>query len=145
MKVYKTIYRPILTHGCESWVLTEQEKSKIRATETKYLRRVKGITRREKIRNVVIREELEIESIEEYIEKKQLAWWGHLQRMKNGTQVKRIWESKAQGKRKVGRPIQTWDNVVGNILKKRRKTWPEAKDLAQERKEWKKFINNNYY
>lgn len=140
MKVYKTIYRPVLTYGCETWTMTGQEKDKIGAVEMKYLRRVKGVTRRDRIRNEVIRGELETESVGEYIEQKQLAWWGHLQRMSNATQVKKIWESKTQGKRKRGRPKQTWDSVVGREISKRGKTWTEARGIAQDRKEWKRFI-----
>ena len=51
MKIYKAIYRPILTYGSESWVLTERDVSKIRAAEMKYLHGVRGITKLDRIRN----------------------------------------------------------------------------------------------
>ncbi|CAH1958169.1 unnamed protein product [Acanthoscelides obtectus] len=41
----------------------------------KYLRRVKEVTKMDKIRNESIRTELETESILEHIEMKQLRWW----------------------------------------------------------------------
>jgi hypothetical protein len=140
MKVYRVIYRPILTYGCEAWVLTEQEKKRIGAMEMKYLRRVEGVTKRDRIRNSRIREEIGIESIEDFIEKRQLGWWGHLQRMNDMVPVKRIWETRMHGKRKRGRPRETWDKVISKILKKRGKTWVEAKSMAQDRNEWKKFV-----
>lgn len=121
MNVYKTIFRPILTYGCESWVLSQQQKSKIQANEMKYLRRVKGVTRQDRIRNDDIREELEIQSIGEFIEQRQMSWWGHLQRMKDSIPVKRIWETKMHGKRKKGRPKKSWDSTVNDILQKKRK------------------------
>ncbi|CAH1999212.1 unnamed protein product [Acanthoscelides obtectus] len=40
----------------------------------KYLRRVEGVTKMDKIRNETIRTELESESILEHIEMKQLRW-----------------------------------------------------------------------
>jgi len=61
--VYKSIFCPILTYGCESWVLTKNINSKIQAAEMKYLRRIKGITRRGRVRNEMVRKELKVESI----------------------------------------------------------------------------------
>ncbi|CAH1976651.1 unnamed protein product [Acanthoscelides obtectus] len=72
--VYNTIYRSILTYRCESWVLAQQQKSKLQAVEMKYLRRVKGVTKMDKIRNETIKTELQTESILEHIEMKQLRW-----------------------------------------------------------------------
>lgn len=143
MKVYKAICRPILTYGCESWVLTQQDKSKIRATEMKYLRRVKGVTKLDRIRSDQIRKELNIESVEKFIEKRQMGWWGHLQRLKKTTQVKRIWEAKTTGKKKRGRPALMWNDALGRILKRKGKTWAEAKKLAENRQEWNKFIRTD--
>lgn len=63
LKVYRMIYCPILTNGCERWVLTKSLKSKLQAVEMKYLFKVKAVTRRDKIRNETIREELNVELI----------------------------------------------------------------------------------
>ena len=120
--------------------VSEQQRSKIQASEMKYLRRVKGVTRQDRIRNDDIREELEIQSIGEFIEQRQMSWWGHLQRMKDSIPVKRIWETKMHGKRKKGRPKKSWDSTVNDILQKKGKTWTEAKKLAQNRQEWTKFV-----
>src|SRR5699024_3306636 len=128
--VFKTIYRPILTFGCESWVLTKAQKSKIQATEMKFLRRIKGVTRLDKIRNQKIREDLEVKPTLAYIENRQLSWWGHLQRMNSGRPVKQVWEAKPQRNKQRGRPRQTWDKAVGEIMQKRGKTWTEARILA---------------
>src|SRR3978361_662388 len=80
MSVYRTIYCPILTYGCESWVMTNTMKSKIQAAEMKYLRRVKGITRRDRIRNELVRDELKVEPILKTVERRQLGWVGDLSR-----------------------------------------------------------------
>lgn len=143
ISVYKAIYRPVLTYGCESWVLTKNQKSKIQAIEMRYLRRTKGITRKDRIRNQQVREELGVtKSVLEFIEQRQLSWWGHLQRLDSKRPVKQIWEAKPDQKRGRGRPKETWDSAVGKILKKKGKTWQEAKVLAREKKEWRKFVYN---
>lgn len=140
MNVYKAVCRPILTYGCESWVLTQRQKSKIQATEMKFLRRVKGVTRRDKVRNTKIREELGVAAITDFIEQRQLGWWGHLQRMSDSRPVKQVWEARVQAEKKRGRPRQTWDKMVGNVIKTRNSTWNEAKVVARDRRKWKEFI-----
>lgn len=51
MTAYKKMFRPTLAFGCESWVLIDRLKSKVQAEEMRYLRRVKGVARKDKIRN----------------------------------------------------------------------------------------------
>lgn len=86
LKVFKTVYRPVLTFGCKAWTLTNQIKSKIQANEMKFLR----VTREHRIGNIDIREELGIESILDYIKKRQKSWFGHLQRLPKETPVRGI-------------------------------------------------------
>lgn len=43
MMVYKSIFRPILIYGSESWVLAKRTSNKLQAIEMKYLRAVIGI------------------------------------------------------------------------------------------------------
>lgn len=50
--------------------------------------------------------------------------------MSSTVPVKRIWESKALGLRRIGRPRETWDSAVGNIFNKRGTRWKEAKELV---------------
>ncbi|KAJ8941565.1 hypothetical protein NQ318_011524 [Aromia moschata] len=80
--------------------------------EMKYLRRVKGVNRLQRHRNEDIRRALEIQPITEYIEKRQLEWWGHLMRLPNNTPTRKIWEARNYGKRKRGRPEETWDDTI---------------------------------
>lgn len=140
MNVYQAIYKPILTYGCETWTLTTQQKSRIQATEMKYLRRVKGVTKMDRIRNEKIRQDLGTNPILEFIEQRQLSWWGHMQRMSNNRQVKRIWEARTPTRRKRGRPRETWDGTIGKILAKKGKTWNEAIAIAKEKKLWRQFV-----
>jgi hypothetical protein len=45
MKLYWSIIRPIVTYGCETWVLEETIKNKVMAFERKILRRIFGSTK----------------------------------------------------------------------------------------------------
>lgn len=140
MVVYSTVFKPILTYGSESWVLNKQMKSKLQALEMKYLRGVTGITRKDRIRNDVVRKELCAEPVLKSIEKQQLRWFGHLARMKEERQTKRVWLARPPQKHPKGRPRKSWDQAVAECLKERGVSWKEGISLAQNKKEWAKFV-----
>ena len=141
MSVYRTIYCPILTYGCESWVMTNTMKSKIQAAEMKYLRRVKGITRRDRIRNELVRDELKVEPILKTVERRQLGWFGHLARMEDSRQVKAVWLARVPGRQRRGRPRKTWDGTMAEILKGRNLTWREAQAITGNKREWAHLVH----
>jgi len=69
---YTSILRPILTYGCEAWILTSAAKNKVQAAEMRVLRVIKGVSRRDILRNEDIRAELQVKSILQFIEE-----WTH--------------------------------------------------------------------
>ena len=44
MRVYRALYRPVVTYGCESWVLTQRMRARLGAVEMKCLRGIYGVT-----------------------------------------------------------------------------------------------------
>ena len=66
VNVYKLIFCSICTNGRESWVLTKDIRCRIQAAEMKYVRRIKRITRRDRVRN-----EVQVEPILKEIHKQQ--------------------------------------------------------------------------
>jgi hypothetical protein len=57
-QVYQKVVRLSIVYGSESWTLTKNNKSKIVATKIRFLRRRKGITRRDRVRNETVVSEL---------------------------------------------------------------------------------------
>ena len=45
LRMYQTLVRPVVTYGCETWVLKENIKTKLRVFEKKALRRIYGPTK----------------------------------------------------------------------------------------------------
>jgi hypothetical protein len=41
-KVYKTLTRPVVLYGCESWTFTKKEEEKLKMFERKILRKIYG-------------------------------------------------------------------------------------------------------
>ena len=71
--------------GSETWRLTENNKRRVEATEVDALRRSSRISRKERIKNVTIRQQIGLgETIVKEIEQNQLTWYDHTQRMAEG-------------------------------------------------------------
>jgi len=59
MKFYKVVARPTLLCGSGTWVTTTRDMTRLEAAEMRFLRSLKEYTSLDKIRNEVLREELE--------------------------------------------------------------------------------------
>ena len=78
-----TIVKSILTYGCEAWRMTKREEKEVVAVEMDALRRSCGISRKDRIKNDVIKKEIKVgETVEEEIQRRQLIWYGHVKRMR---------------------------------------------------------------
>ena len=55
VKVYKTVIRPEMLYGAETWATTKRQDKRIEVTEMRTLRWLCGMTRKDKIRNEHIR------------------------------------------------------------------------------------------
>ena len=83
LQVYNSIYVPTLTYGSESWIINKRIESRITASEMKCLRKIQGVTKRDKLRNQNIRNQLQTKPVVENIIEKSLKWIGHVIRMKD--------------------------------------------------------------
>ena len=63
-----------LTYGCESWVLTKWEKSRLQPTEMKVLRKIAGVTRFDQVRNETVRDRLRLEPVLKKVERRRECW-----------------------------------------------------------------------
>jgi len=93
-----------------------------------------NITRRDKIRNEVIRSTTKVKDIIEKVELAKGQWAGHVARMKNDKWAKKttVWWPR-EGSRARGRPKRRWRD---DIEEKAGSRWMRR---AQDRKAWKEM------
>ena len=93
--MYKTLVRPVVTYACETWVLKENIKTKLKKVfERKVLRRIYGPTKqKDGTWRIKTNEELkrltDNKNIINYIKAERLAWFGHVHRMPDTSMVKK--------------------------------------------------------
>ena len=54
---------PTLSYGCKTWTILKRYESRLLATEMRYLRRVEGVTKLDRVRNEDIRQRLKQEAV----------------------------------------------------------------------------------
>jgi len=97
------------------------------------LRRSSRISRKDRIRNVTIRQQIGIEeTIIKEIEQNQLTWYGHVQRMAEGRLPKIALKWMPKLKRARGRPKKRWMEGIKKAMNERNLNEGQGED----RKEW---------
>ena len=81
-KVYKTVVRPALLYGAETWATTRGQEARLEVNEMRMLRWICGVTRRDKILNEHIKGTTRVVQASKKITEKRLKWYGHVRRMK---------------------------------------------------------------
>ena len=82
-KVYKTVIRPAMLYGAETWATTKRQEKRIEVsevTEMRMLRWMCGVTRKDKIRNEHIRGTTRVAQASKKITERRLNWYGHVMR-----------------------------------------------------------------
>lgn len=109
IKLYKTMAVPSIIFGSESWVGTKHNQAKIQSAVVKFLRRVKGCSLLDQIRNDDFREELNIFALNQKIQDNKRHCIGLIVRME-GSLVKQVVQYRPQGRRDIGRPMKRWND-----------------------------------
>jgi len=74
------------------------------------------ISRKDKIRNNIIKKMYVTRSLLDDIKTKQLQWYGHVQRMEEGRLPEEIIKWRPPGRRKRGRPKLTWAEGIRGLM-----------------------------
>jgi hypothetical protein len=117
--------------------LKEKMMAKLNSTEMDFWRRSARHSRKDKIRNNIIKQKMNVtRSHLDDINTKQLKWYGHVQRMEEGRLPKLVMKWSPPGRRKRGRPKLTWVEGIRGLMGEKRLVEEDWND----RDEWRKKI-----
>ena len=140
MKIYNSCVISVLLYGSECWRMTETDLKKLSTFHTKNLRRIKRVFWPQRIKNEELLDQCGHKSMEELLQHRRWQWIGHTLRREQ-EHISRIalhWTP--EGKRKRGRPRNTWRRTVENELREVNETWGSITRKAQDRQGWKTFV-----
>jgi len=119
----KSIIRPIVTYGCETWAMTVTEQNRLLVFERKVIRKIYGPTQyNDVVWRIKTNEELENlikkKNIVRFVKSQRLRWAAHVIRMDKTRTVKKLIEWEPCSSRPVGKPRLRWLDQVEEDLKK---------------------------
>ncbi|XP_048478528.1 uncharacterized protein LOC125488872 [Plutella xylostella] len=141
LKIFRSNVKSVLLYGCETWKVTKAISHQLQVFVNRCLRRILRIYWPNKISNDQLRERCHDTLIDQQIKRRKWNWIGHTLRRNSDHIPKQAMDWNPQGKRKRGRPKQTWRRTVVDEAKKIGKSWSEIKREAQDRLRWRATVD----
>ncbi|KAL6507200.1 hypothetical protein OROHE_022099 [Orobanche hederae] len=136
-KFYRTTIRPALLYGTECWAVKQCHVQKMNVAEMRMLRWMCDHTKKDRLKNEVIREKVRVASIEDKMMENRLRWFGHVRRRPVDAPVRRLesWGTSNIVKG-TGRPKKTWIKLIENDMR----FLGIGESMAMERQIWRERI-----
>ena len=143
IRMYRTIIRPTVVYGCETWIMTKKNENRLAVWERKILRGIFGGVKTEEglwrqRSNNEIQELYGQSTISQYVKAQRLRWLGHVCRMSETRHSKRALEEGEGGKKRRGRPKKKWLEAVKEDAEGLGVT--DWKGMTQNRPAWKGLV-----
>ena len=142
VKIYKTLVRPVVTFGSETWTMKRSDEDALRVFERRILRKIYGPIKENGDWRIRYNSELEHliggQDIVRFIKARRIGWLGHVERMTEERMPRRILNEKFYHSRRKGRPRLRWiDEVTANLQSMNIKDW---KRKAKDQREWRRIV-----
>jgi len=112
--------KSVLIYGAETWSLYEDDRRRIDAPEMDALRRSAGISKPDRKPNEYIRGKMDAQDmLFDDVTRKQLIWYGHVERMDPTRLPKIMIHWKPEGGKKRDRPRRTWKDGICTAMNER--------------------------
>ena len=141
VRLYKTLVKPVLMYGCETWKMNKSDENKIDVFQSRCLRRIFKIYWQERITNKEVLKMAETKNLSEDMRRRRWKFIGHIMRKEpnNDCRIALTWTPERQRKR--GRPRTTWRRTAEREREKAGwKNWGEVQITAADRAGWRSCV-----
>ena len=141
IRIFNTNVKSVLLYGSETWRTTKTNMHKLQAFTNRCLRNILGIRWPMTVSNEQLWNRTGQVPIAADIRKRKWGWIGHTLRKPTSNVTRQALDWNPQGKRKVGRPKQTWRRSVDAEAKTAGMTWAKLKGTSQNRVRWRSVVS----
>ena len=78
-KIYRACVQRVLVYGSETWAMKVDDMQSLRRTENNMVRRMSGVTMKNRRSCEELRQGLGVESVESVVSRGRLRWYGHVE------------------------------------------------------------------
>ena len=141
LRIFNSNIKSVLLYGCETWRATKSMQKKLQTFINSCLRRILNIRWPERVRNEDLWQRAGMEPVDIQICKRKWRWIGHTLRKPVNNTTRRALRWNPQGKRKRGRPRNTWRRTTETEMRGENVTWNDVTTTAQDRVRWRQFVD----
>lgn len=141
IRLFNSNVKSLLLYGAETWRTIKTTTRKIQTFINSCLRRILQIRWPDTIRNCDLLQRTNQLPVEQEIRKRKWRWIGHTLRKPSTSITRQALTWNPQGKRKRGRPKNTWRRDLAADTKEMGYTWKELEKIAQDRGHWRKVVD----
>ena len=140
IRIFNTNVKSVLLYGSETWRVTKTSTHKLQTFINKCLRNILTIRWPEVVSNEHLWDRTKQMPIETEIKMRKWGWIGHTLRKPASNITRQALDWNPQGKRKVGRPKQTWRRSTDAEMRAAGTTWAELRRTSQNRVRWRSVV-----
>jgi len=142
LQVYRAVVITTLLYACETWTIYARHAKKLNHFHMTCLRKIMNIKWQDKIPDTDVLERAKLPSIFTLLQKSQVRWAGHVSRMSDERLPKQLLYGELScGKRHVGGQKKRFKDSLKVSLKTLGVCSDSWEVLAQNRSEWRSYIN----
>ena len=141
IRLFKSNLKMVLLYGAETWRITNTTINKVQTFVNNCLRRILQIHWPDTISNSELWEKTQQRPVEEEIRRRRWAWIGHSLRKPVTSTTRQALTWNPQGKRRRGRPRNTWRRDLQADTRKMGYTWNQLERMAQDRGLWRSVVD----
>ncbi|KAG7307745.1 hypothetical protein JYU34_006321 [Plutella xylostella] len=141
IRLFNACVKTVLLYGCETWKKTVQTTNKLQVFVNRCLRNILGIRWFDFVSNEELWRRTHQKPVAETVKERKWRWIGHVLRRTDDVPKEALTWHPEGGKRRLGRPRETWQRSVKKEMGQAGMSWEDVSELAQDRKEWRRFTS----
>ncbi|CAG9134144.1 unnamed protein product [Plutella xylostella] len=141
IRLFNACVKTVLLYGCETWKKTVQTTNKLQVFVNRCLRNILGIRWFDFVSNEELWRRTHQKPVAETVKERKWRWIAHVLRRTEDVPKEALTWHPEGGKRRLGRPRETWQRSVKKEMGQAGMSWEDVSELAQDRKEWRRFTS----